>query len=174
MGGGGYGDPIDRDPEAVLTDVRNGLVSAGAALDIYGVALKGEAASVDAEGTRRRRLEVRSERAGREVDPGLSGRRDIAPSGMRLSEYLQRAVDGSTECTWCGDAFAPPGADWKEHAVLHRSPVSKAGSLRTSDGEYSLIEACCPACGTLLDTDLARYDDPPLHDSVERWPEAAA
>jgi N-methylhydantoinase B len=174
MGGGGYGDPIDRDPEAVLTDVRNGLVSEGAALDIYGVALEEGTAAIDAEGTRRRRLAIRAERAGREVDTGLSARREIASTGMRIGEYLQRTADGSTQCTWCGDAFAPEGADWKEHAVLHRSPVSKAGSLRTSDGEYTLVEACCPTCGTLLDTDLARDDDPPLHDRVERWPEAAA
>ena len=36
-GGGGYGDPKDRDPERVLTDVKRGYVSAEAARDIYGV-----------------------------------------------------------------------------------------------------------------------------------------
>jgi len=38
-GGGGYGDPRERDPEAVLRDLRLGLVSPGAAADIYGVVL---------------------------------------------------------------------------------------------------------------------------------------
>lgn len=38
-GGGGYGDPCDRDPGLVLTDLRNGLVSVEAARDSYGVVL---------------------------------------------------------------------------------------------------------------------------------------
>ena len=36
-GGGGWGDPLARDPAAVLRDVRNELVSAQAAADDYGV-----------------------------------------------------------------------------------------------------------------------------------------
>ncbi len=51
--GGGYGDPHERDPEAVLGDVLDGLVSEATARDVYGVALAGGA--VDAEGTARLR-----------------------------------------------------------------------------------------------------------------------
>ena len=36
-GGGGYGNPFDRDPDKVLSDVVNGLVSADAAERDYGV-----------------------------------------------------------------------------------------------------------------------------------------
>jgi N-methylhydantoinase B len=36
-GGGGWGDPLDRDPDAVLTDVLDGIVSPQGALDDYGV-----------------------------------------------------------------------------------------------------------------------------------------
>ena len=36
-GAGGYGDPADRDPEAVRRDLRNEKVSAEAAMDAYGV-----------------------------------------------------------------------------------------------------------------------------------------
>lgn len=39
QGGGGYGDPKERDPELVKKDVRNGLVSKEAALEEYGVKL---------------------------------------------------------------------------------------------------------------------------------------
>ena len=38
-GGGGYGDPLARDPERVLADVREGHVSAAAAERHYGVVL---------------------------------------------------------------------------------------------------------------------------------------
>lgn len=48
-GGGGWGDPRERDPEAVLADVRNGYLTVAQARAAYGVALRGNA--VDAEGT---------------------------------------------------------------------------------------------------------------------------
>jgi N-methylhydantoinase A/oxoprolinase/acetone carboxylase beta subunit/N-methylhydantoinase B/oxoprolinase/acetone carboxylase alpha subunit len=38
-GGGGYGDPLTRDPALVWRDIRAGLVSPQAARDVYGVAL---------------------------------------------------------------------------------------------------------------------------------------
>ena len=49
-GGGGYGDPTRRDPEAVAKDVRNGFVSVEAAERSYGVAVTPEF-TVDAERT---------------------------------------------------------------------------------------------------------------------------
>jgi N-methylhydantoinase B len=41
-GGGGFGDPIERDPEAVRDDARDGFVSLEAARDIYKVVLNTE------------------------------------------------------------------------------------------------------------------------------------
>ena len=38
-GGGGYGAPLERDPESVASDVRRGYVSAGQARQLYGVVL---------------------------------------------------------------------------------------------------------------------------------------
>jgi N-methylhydantoinase B len=43
-GGGGYGDPFKRDPEAVVRDVRFGFVSSEAAYRDYGVALNDDGA----------------------------------------------------------------------------------------------------------------------------------
>ena len=58
-GGGGYGDPLERDPELVRRDVEDGLVSVGRAREEYGVALvEGEGSgsyAVDADGTARLR-----------------------------------------------------------------------------------------------------------------------
>lgn len=41
-GGGGYGDPLERDPSLVLEDVKNGYVSLDQALEEYGVVITGE------------------------------------------------------------------------------------------------------------------------------------
>lgn len=53
-GGGGFGPPHARPPEAVRGDVCDGLVSRTAALESYGVVLT-EILDVDAEGTRKKR-----------------------------------------------------------------------------------------------------------------------
>jgi N-methylhydantoinase B len=161
MGGGGYGDPIDRDPALVERDVASGLVSPDAAREIYGVV------PGDAEATDARRLEIRRERL-RGSDPRPSA--DIDPTGRRISEWLQRSADGSTQCTRCGTAVAPVEADWKEHAALRRLPIERAGPLRAPVGEFFLLESSCPGCAALLDADVVLGDDPPLHDRIEEWP----
>ena len=54
-GGGGYGDPFDRDPRLVAQDVRNGYVSLDAARDAYGVILDPQTLSIDRAATTARR-----------------------------------------------------------------------------------------------------------------------
>jgi len=50
-GGGGWGDPLERDPLAVLDDMRNGYVSAEAARQEYGVVVDCKARRVDEAAT---------------------------------------------------------------------------------------------------------------------------
>ncbi len=47
-GGGGYGPPVERDPERVLRDVLEGKVSVARARDVYGVAVVGRELDVEA------------------------------------------------------------------------------------------------------------------------------
>jgi N-methylhydantoinase B len=54
-GGGGIGDPRRRDPALVLRDLRDGVISAAAARDLYGVAFATDGRSVDAAATARLR-----------------------------------------------------------------------------------------------------------------------
>ncbi|MFI5394258.1 MAG: hydantoinase B/oxoprolinase family protein [Candidatus Binatia bacterium] len=54
-GGGGYGPPVRRNPEAVLADVRNEYVSAEQARKVYRVAIDSAGASVDRNMTKRLR-----------------------------------------------------------------------------------------------------------------------
>jgi N-methylhydantoinase B len=62
-GGGGYGDPLARDPERVLNDVREGAVSAEVAERDYGVVLarSGGTWTVDAAATEARRRQMRAQ-----------------------------------------------------------------------------------------------------------------
>src|SRR5436190_4627720 len=64
-GGGGHGDPLARNPERVLADVREGVMSKEAAERDYGVVLKpaGRAWLLDVAATQTRRTQLRAEKA---------------------------------------------------------------------------------------------------------------
>jgi N-methylhydantoinase B len=59
-GGGGYGDPLTRDPAAVARDVKNEKVSIEAAREQYGVVLNEGTREVEAEATESLRRSRRS------------------------------------------------------------------------------------------------------------------
>ncbi|MEM4407316.1 MAG: hydantoinase B/oxoprolinase family protein, partial [Candidatus Caldarchaeum sp.] len=57
-GGGGWGDPLERDPEKVAIDVKEGYVSVESARRVYGVVLKDDG-TVDYVSTEKLRLQMR-------------------------------------------------------------------------------------------------------------------
>jgi N-methylhydantoinase B len=61
-GGGGYGDPLERDPAVVLDDVLGKKVSPAAARDDYGVVLDGGGRVVDETATAALRQRLREGR----------------------------------------------------------------------------------------------------------------
>jgi N-methylhydantoinase B len=61
-GAGGWGDPLERDPMAVLKDVRNELISLAVAAQEYGVVIDTHTWKVDDAATRRMRAEIRAAR----------------------------------------------------------------------------------------------------------------
>jgi len=82
-GGGGYGDPLERDPEAVAADLRQGLISDSVVRDVYAVVLDG--ADVDTAATedcRRRARQARLERGVPYDEFVASWRRDAPPAGV--------------------------------------------------------------------------------------------
>jgi N-methylhydantoinase B len=61
-GGGGYGDPLEREPEMVLKDVKNGEVTIDYARTSYGVVIDPKTLEIDAAETGRIRKRMREER----------------------------------------------------------------------------------------------------------------
>jgi|GEM_PF-5315250 len=57
--GGGWGVAFERDPELVLTDVRNEFITSNEAAKTYGVVVDASEHSVDYEGTRTTRESIR-------------------------------------------------------------------------------------------------------------------
>jgi N-methylhydantoinase B len=62
-GGGGWGDPLEREPERVLTDVREEFVTIGSARADYGVVIDEAAMKVDAAATAALRQAMRAKAA---------------------------------------------------------------------------------------------------------------
>jgi N-methylhydantoinase B len=58
-GGGGFGPPEERDPEAVARDVRQGYVSLAVARDVYRVVLDPRTLAVDETATAERRVKMK-------------------------------------------------------------------------------------------------------------------
>jgi N-methylhydantoinase B len=63
-GGGGIGDPLERNPQAVARDVFDRVVSPEAAAEVYGVVLNTD--GFDPDATRQRRAAIRHDRRARE------------------------------------------------------------------------------------------------------------
>jgi N-methylhydantoinase B len=61
-GGGGWGDPLDRDPDAVLEDIRDGFVSPENARLEYGVVLLQDGDRIDLAATGQLRQKLKSAR----------------------------------------------------------------------------------------------------------------
>lgn len=61
-GGGGYGDVLEREPAAVMEDLRSDVLSHHVARTVYGVVYDEASLVVDPEATERRRQEIRAER----------------------------------------------------------------------------------------------------------------
>ncbi|HEX4991495.1 MAG TPA: hydantoinase B/oxoprolinase family protein, partial [Candidatus Binatia bacterium] len=59
--GGGYGDPLERDPALVQKDVANSIVSLDAAREIYGVVVQEPGLQLDLEATRQLRKKMREQ-----------------------------------------------------------------------------------------------------------------
>ena len=61
-GGGGWGDPLEREPNLVLDDVKDAFVSTEAALERYGVVIDPVTLEVDVSGTESKRNDIRKVR----------------------------------------------------------------------------------------------------------------
>ncbi|MGH7907133.1 MAG: hydantoinase B/oxoprolinase family protein [Candidatus Binataceae bacterium] len=175
QGGGGYGDPIDREPERTLHDIQIEAVSIGAARDIYGVVLDEKNERIDEAATSRRRAAIRAERLGRPVAEKYFQRGKITESHQPLGEYIQKTGDqktGYVQCTWCGHQLARAAERWKDRAVRKSLPMSAAGRFHDSAENLVMRQFYCPECATMLDVEVVLESDPPLYDDVRSWPGA--
>lgn len=170
MGGGGYGDPLDRDPTLVMQDVAEGLVCSACAMDVYGVSGTADGRSVDKAATESLRTKIHQQRLhGRRLGPAPGTPRE--PDGViRVSEYLWIREDSAGKvvcCAKCGHELCEASVRWKEHAVMREVPLTAAGHLRSRSDLFHLTEYFCPGCATTLEVEVLQKGDAPLHDELQ-------
>jgi N-methylhydantoinase B len=170
-GGGGYGDPLERDPERVLRDVVLQIVTTKAAREIYGVIVDELSAVIDLEATDAQRLSLREQRLGRSLEPAAVAQQVVERTKYRINEYLQLTPDRShVQCTWCGKTMGGAQDPWRTHAALRTSPVTLEGPPKAVSTEFVLQEFFCPTCGTCLEVQVTGSDEEPLQDVISHWP----
>ena len=81
-GGGGWGDPLERDAALVAVDAAEGLISRRAARELYGVVLQGSMA-LDESATQRLRDQLRSRRKARPAKRAKQQKRPSLSKGRK-------------------------------------------------------------------------------------------
>jgi N-methylhydantoinase B len=170
QGGGGYGDPVRRDPHAVAEDVRLGLVSVDIAKSVYGV-LVAEGV-LDEAATDAQRAAIRAARLSEGKPPEEPASGATVEGGVVLHpvsdsvEAVEADGERSLRCSVCHYRLGGYEDDHKRAAVMHVLPLT-ATSPRNNLclAEFLMREYCCPGCATSLAIDVQRADEPFLDES---------
>ena len=156
-GGGGWADPLDRDSELVLRDVRDGYVTREAAREIYGVELESSGMSVDQRLTEKTRAQIHARRIKATSGSlpsmiGRSGDQDEQGSVFPLGESLCfSAAKGTIACAKCAHFICSVEDNWKNHVIRDEQEISNTQ-------RFVLRKFFCPTCGTCLKVDMVRSD----------------
>ena len=161
-GGGGYGDPLERDPVEVVDDVRKGRVSGAAARSRYGVVLTADDQALNAAATETERSTLRANRRESARSPNgnpAPGDAEGGAMGMRLNEYLGIASGGQgpvVRCR-CGRVLGDAADDFREGLAV-RETVDQSDAIisesSTAMPSYTVKEFFCPGCWTLVHTEV--------------------
>lgn len=165
-GSGGYGDPLDRSADRVVTDVRDGKIDPETADRVYGVPVSSEGERLaDVDEIRTGRYRTRLEEATDPIESIEVDGDSLSPTEYRLGANLAVVTGTKREylqCDCCEGVIAPVDEDWKSYASIDEFPVTHVGSNTAAPDGYVLREFYCPACGTLLDSEVSHEDDPTL------------
>jgi N-methylhydantoinase B len=171
--GGGYGDPLDREPSRVIDDVRSGVVSVEGARDMYGVVVDMSKDAVDAPATDRARAAIRARRRerGRLVDASVKSQKTApAAAGTPVNEFMRIIRDGGAsviQCA-CGQILSDASRSFKQGTLMEEGLVKEAGPyVNQFDVAQRFVfrQFYCPGCLRRLETEVCLRGEPILHDA---------
>ncbi|KXX60430.1 hydantoinase B/oxoprolinase family protein [Rhodococcus sp. LB1] len=167
FGGGGFGDPLERDLDAVDRDLQEGAITEQHARDAYGAVLTGGVVDVDA--TERRRAELRGARIGSGPKPAPTPPQ--LQAGHRwLDENIALDPVGASHCARCGHHLGGPQQNYKLGCHAIETPLGDTDRVWISPSNYVdatdivFRQYVCPGCATLLETDITLAGIAPIHD----------
>jgi len=166
QGGGGYLDPILREPSRVAHDIGEMRVSAASARAIYGVEIDSETGRSDVKKTQRLRKDILADRKkrGKRVDSTKYGKVELnGHSGRRWDDNLfEASVAGRImlACAHCGQVICGKEERYVDHLARVDGKPQEAGLLIGTDPGHYIDEAvsfrqyCCPSCLTVFLAEL--------------------
>ena len=137
-GGGGFGDPLERDPAAVRADVVSGYVSPPAAKADYGVVLA-EGLEVDLAATKRHRARLRRRRV--YLDVALTDE-DPRASGINVAVVHPGILRGAGKRHFCDGVLAELVATTHVAALrvlLRGDPAMPEGTIRIGREDTEIL-----------------------------------
>ncbi|MEU6696398.1 hydantoinase B/oxoprolinase family protein [Pseudonocardia sp. NPDC046786] len=163
QGGGGYGDPLTRDPDAVLRDLREQKITPAAAAEVYGVVAADGA--VDPDATRAERARLRDGRRARSRTVGRTrGRADLT-SARRIDDNLAEVGD-TIVCVHCAEILGDTGGGSPLALAVYDGPPTAAGPQIIAvaadyvDAPVVFRQYSCPSCWTALSSAVVPADHP--------------
>jgi N-methylhydantoinase B len=164
QGGGGYGDPLQREPAAVLDDVLSGAVSPGAAREIYGVVVDKEA--IDEKATQGRRDDIRKQRIGELNVQTAKLLRQPPIASLSDGLFIVRSDAGIHVVTRAGYILSTNSTRWRSAAKAVTFEQLAPEYRITLHKDLRCTAFYCPASGELLAIDLHRVGEAPTEDLV--------
>jgi N-methylhydantoinase B len=157
-GGGGLGDPLRRDPQMVLADLREARISETVARDVYGVVVRD--GDLDIEATKEQRHQIRMARL--EKTP----QDQLAEVDEDTDPTLALVLDSGTwSCAACGQNLGD--GDWREAAVTAQRPALEGARERNQVVRPTVSAVVvehahvCPGCGSMLAVDVTVQTESP-------------
>jgi N-methylhydantoinase B len=149
-GGGGFGDPVNRDPQKVATDVKWGFVSLEKARRLYGVVLDPPTYAVNVVQTLEERNRIRRSR-------GANVEVQDAPHKWLDSDYtVLREFDKGVAvlCARCLRVLSDGQQDWQAKVFRQDLFMDQTGMPIPTDERVVLRQYICTNCGAILDSEV--------------------
>ncbi len=178
-GGGGYGDPIERDPTRVARDVELEYVSEEVAREIYGVVLTADG-EVDEDATRHLRAAILDGRKrwkpARQI-PGAPEQSSSTPAtgepSRHVHEYVVARDEGGARvlaCSRCDHVLGDYGHNYKLGLLVDEGEVTLiplvVDPATFLDETIAFRRFCCPGCQVLMATEIVRAGEPVLQEMI--------
>ena len=162
--GGGFGDPLDRDPQAVWRDLLDRRVDQETAEQVYGVEFDGDG-KLDEAATAKRRDAIRRDRFERAVPARRPANQEIDVNAPRFPLYPGIIQIGNVAVAEESGAILAVAPDnWLDGCPVLDMPVDERGGGIVARAHLD------PLTGRMLFVDVLRRDDAPsIEICTDRW-----